>query len=164
MAPPGFCNRGKVRYGSIGGLEYEVPQSRLYCLYQRGSLLDGLAMYLSCDTKKFRDNESTHILHNFWTSTHRGKLPPPPGGATAPPPGHKASSRHIEAGVGLTSPHADHCLWLTTLTRRTAPRTTAGAPRIIACKSAVRVRRTARQRLCPVTGDSLSPAVSRYGW
>jgi len=41
-------------------------------------LLDGLAMYLSCDTKKFHDNESTHILHNFWTSTHRGKLPPSP--------------------------------------------------------------------------------------
>ena len=52
-------------------------------VYQRGSLLDDLAMYLSCDTKKFHDNESTHILHNFWTSTHRGKLPPfPPGGAT----------------------------------------------------------------------------------
>ena len=32
VAPPGFCNRGEVRYGSIGGLEYEVPQSRLYCL------------------------------------------------------------------------------------------------------------------------------------
>ena len=76
MAPPGFCNRGKVRYESIGGLEYEIPQSRLYC--QRGSLLDGLAMYLSCDTKKFHDNESTHILHNSWTSTHRGKLPPSP--------------------------------------------------------------------------------------
>jgi len=30
-------------------------------------------MYLSCDTKKLHDNESTHILHNFWTSTHRGK-------------------------------------------------------------------------------------------
>jgi len=45
-------------------------------VYQRGSLLDGLAMYLSCDTKKFHDNESTHIIHNFWTSTHRGKLPP----------------------------------------------------------------------------------------
>jgi len=72
-----------VRYGSIGDLEYEVPQSRLYCLYQRGSMLDGLAMYLSCDRKKFHDNESTHILHNFWTSTHRGKLPPfPLGGAT----------------------------------------------------------------------------------
>jgi len=29
VAPPspGFCNRGEVRYGSIGGLEYEVPQS-----------------------------------------------------------------------------------------------------------------------------------------
>jgi len=52
-------------------------------VYQRGSLLDGLAMYLSCDTKKFRDNKSTRILHNFWTSTHRGKLRPfPPGGAT----------------------------------------------------------------------------------
>ena len=32
VAPSGFCNRGEVRYGSIGGLEYEVPQSRLYCL------------------------------------------------------------------------------------------------------------------------------------
>jgi len=45
-------------------------------MYQRGSLLDGLAMYLSlyiCDTKKFHDNESTHILHNFWTSTYRGE-------------------------------------------------------------------------------------------
>jgi len=68
VAPPGFCNRGEVKYGYIGGLQYEVPQSRLFCLcinYQRGSLLDGLAMYLSCDTKKFHDNESTHILHNF---------------------------------------------------------------------------------------------------
>ena len=27
VAPPGFCNRGGVRYGSIGGLEYEVPQT-----------------------------------------------------------------------------------------------------------------------------------------
>jgi len=34
VAPVGFCNRGgrEVRYGSIGDLEYEVPQSRLYCL------------------------------------------------------------------------------------------------------------------------------------
>jgi len=48
-------------------------------VYQRGSLVDGLAMYLSCDTKKFHDNESTHILHNFWTSTHTGgKLPTSP--------------------------------------------------------------------------------------
>jgi len=72
-----------VRYGSIGGLEYEVPQSRLYCLCINAALLDGLAMYLSCDTKKFHYNESTHILHNFWTSTHRGEASPlPPSDAT----------------------------------------------------------------------------------
>ena len=42
-----------------------------------GSLLDGLAMYLSRDTTKFHDNEGTHILHiNFWTSTHRGEASP----------------------------------------------------------------------------------------
>jgi len=35
-------------------------------------------MYLSCDTKKFHDNESTHILHNFWTSTHTGEASPSP--------------------------------------------------------------------------------------
>ena len=58
------------------------PVPVVLSVYQRGSLLDGLAMYLSCDTNKFHDNESTHILHNFWTSTHRGKLPLPPGGAT----------------------------------------------------------------------------------
>ena len=34
-------------------------------------------MYLSCDTKKFHDNESTHILHNFWTSTDRGEASRP---------------------------------------------------------------------------------------
>jgi len=53
------------------------PVPVVLSVYQRGSLLDGLVVYLSCDTKKFHDNESTHILHNFWTSTHRGKLPPP---------------------------------------------------------------------------------------
>ena len=37
---------------------------------------------MSCDTKKFHDNESTHILHNFWTSTHRREAFPLPGGAT----------------------------------------------------------------------------------
>ena len=68
-----------MRYGSIGGLEYEVPPVPVVLsVYQRGCLLDGLAMYLSCDTKKFHDNESTHILHNFWTSTHRGEASPFP--------------------------------------------------------------------------------------
>ena len=45
---------GEVRYRSVGGLEYEVPQK--------------LTHLLQC----------THILHNFWTSTHRGELPPFP--------------------------------------------------------------------------------------
>jgi len=58
VAPPGFCNRGEVRYGSIGGLEYEVSQK--------------LTHLLQC----------THTLHNFWTSTHRGEASPP-GGTTA---------------------------------------------------------------------------------
>jgi len=94
VAPPGFCNRGEVRYGSIGGLEYEVVLS----VYQRGSLLDGLAMYLSCDTAKFHDNESTHILHNFWTSTHRREASPlPPGGATGY---SRASNARVWCGVG----------------------------------------------------------------
>ena len=35
-------------------------------------------MYLSCDTKKFHDNESTHILRNFRTSTHSGEASPHP--------------------------------------------------------------------------------------
>jgi len=54
------------------------PVPVVLCVYQRGCLLDGIAMYLSCDTKKFHDNESTQILHNFWTSTHRGSFPRSP--------------------------------------------------------------------------------------
>jgi len=38
-----------------------LPIPVVLSVYQRGSLLDGLAMYFSCDTKKFHDNESTHI-------------------------------------------------------------------------------------------------------
>jgi len=50
----------------------------------RGSLLDGLAKYLSRDTKKFHDNESTHILHNFWAFTHREGESFPPSPLAAP--------------------------------------------------------------------------------
>ena len=38
VAPPGFCNRGGVRYGSIGGLEYEVPQKLTHLLQCIGNL------------------------------------------------------------------------------------------------------------------------------
>jgi len=71
-----------VRYR--GSRVRSPPVPVVLSVYQRGSLLDGLAMNLSCDTKKLHDNESTHILHNFWTSTHRGEASLfPPGGATA---------------------------------------------------------------------------------
>ena len=59
------------------------PVPVVLSVYQSGSLLDGLAMYLSCDTKKFHDNESTHILDIFGRPLIGGKLPLPPGGATA---------------------------------------------------------------------------------
>jgi len=80
LAPPGFCNRGGSEvWVHRGSRVRSPPVPVVLSVYQRGSLLDGLAMYLSCETKKFHDNESTHILHNFWTSTHRGrKLPPSP--------------------------------------------------------------------------------------
>jgi len=72
--PPRFCNRGEVRYEVCRGSRVRSPPVPVVLsVYQRGSLLDCLAMYLSCDTKKLHDNESTHVLHNFWTSTHRGK-------------------------------------------------------------------------------------------
>ena len=93
VAPPGFCNRGEVRYWSIGGLEYEVPSPVVLSVYQRGSLLDGLAMYLSCDTKNFNDNEITHILHNFWTSTHGGSFPPLAAPLTTPASHHSVFYR-----------------------------------------------------------------------
>ena len=80
-------NRCRQDFVTGGGSEVWVyrgsrvrrpPVPVVLSVYQRGSLLDGLAMYLSCDTKKFHDNESTHILHNFWTSNHGGSFPPSP--------------------------------------------------------------------------------------
>jgi len=74
-----------VRYGSIGGLEYEVPQKLthlLQCIRNLYGLVrydfNRLAVYLSFRTF------ITHTLHNFWTFTHRGGSFPPSGGATAP--------------------------------------------------------------------------------
>jgi len=83
-----WCRQDFVTGGSevwvySGSRVRSPPVPVVLSVFQRGSLLDGLAMYLSCDTKKFHDNESTHILHNFWTSIHKGEASPlPPGGAT----------------------------------------------------------------------------------
>ena len=69
VAPTGFCNRGEVRYWSR---VQSPPEAHIYCS------ASGICRvwYLSCHTKKFHDNESTHILHNFGTSTHRGEASP----------------------------------------------------------------------------------------
>ena len=86
VALTGFCSGGGSEVWVYRGSRVRSPPVPVVLsVYQRGPLLDGLAMYLSCVTNKFHDNESTHILHNFWTSnTHiGGSFPPrPPGGAT----------------------------------------------------------------------------------
>ena len=75
-----FATGGSEVWVYRGSRVRSPPVLVVLSVYQRGSSLDGLAMYLSCDTKKFHDNESTHILslHNFWTSTHRGEASPLP--------------------------------------------------------------------------------------
>jgi len=85
VAPPGFCNRGEVRYGSIGGLEYEVPQSRLYCLCINVALC---STALQCTCRVIRRSSVTMKAHTYYIIFGRppigGSFPalPPSGGAT----------------------------------------------------------------------------------
>jgi len=125
VAPPGFCNRGGSEVWVYRGSRVRSPPSPgcIVCVCQRGSLLDGLAMYLSCDTMKFHDNESTHILHNFWTSTHRG------GASPSLPPWRRHCMRvsrgRTSHAVGRRSPTGGggaaellmRCLWSDTANR-----------------------------------------------
>jgi len=84
VAPPGFCNKGEVRYGSIGGLEYEVPQSRLYCLCINVALC---STALQCICRVIRRRSMTMKAHTYYIifglPPIGGSFPPPPGGATA---------------------------------------------------------------------------------
>ena len=78
VAPPGFCNGvGAVRYGSIGGLEYEVPQSRLYCLYINVALC---STALQCICRVIRRSSKTMKAHTYYIIFGRppiaGKLLP----------------------------------------------------------------------------------------
>ena len=79
VAPPGFCNRGEVRYGSIEGLEYEVPQSRLYCLCIDVVLC---STALQCICRVIRRSSMTMKAHTYYIIFGRppigGKLPPFP--------------------------------------------------------------------------------------
>ena len=76
VVPPGFCNRGEVRYGSIGGLEYEVPQSRLYCLCINVALC---STALQCICRVIRRRSMTMKAHTYYIIFGRppigGKLP-----------------------------------------------------------------------------------------
>ena len=78
MAPPGFCNRGEVRYGSIGGLEYEVPQSRLYCLCINVALC---STALRCICRVIQRSSMTMKGHTYYIIFGR----PPIGGGEAFP-------------------------------------------------------------------------------
>ena len=74
-----FVNRGESEVWVYRGSRVQSPPVPVVLsAYQRGSLLDGLAVYLSCYTKKFHDNESTHILHNFGRPPIGGSFPPSP--------------------------------------------------------------------------------------
>ena len=79
VAPPGFCNRGEVRYGSIGGLEYEVPQSRLYCLCINVALC---STALQCICRVIRRSSVTMKAHTYYIIFGR----PPIGGKLLPFP------------------------------------------------------------------------------
>ena len=83
VAPPGFCNRREVRCGSIGGLEYEVPQSRLYCLCINVALC---STALQCICRVIQRSSMTMKAHTYYIIFGRlpigESFPFPPGGAT----------------------------------------------------------------------------------
>jgi len=74
-----FVTGGEVRYGSIGGLEYEVPQPRLYCLCINVALC---STALQCICRVIRRSSMTMKAHTYYIIFGRppigGKLPPSP--------------------------------------------------------------------------------------
>jgi len=66
-----------MRYGSIGGLEYEVTQSRLYCLCINVVLC---STALQCICRVIRRSSMTMKAHTYYIIFGRppigGKLPP----------------------------------------------------------------------------------------
>jgi len=69
----------EVRYGSIGDLEYEVPQSRLYCLCINVALC---STALQCICRVIRRSPVTTKAHTYYIIFGRspigGTLPPSP--------------------------------------------------------------------------------------
>jgi len=70
---------GEVRYGSIGGLEYEVPQSGLYCLCINVALC---STALQCICRVIRRSSMTMKAHTYYIIFGR----PPIGGEASPLP------------------------------------------------------------------------------
>ena len=68
-----------MRYGSIGGLEYEVPQSRLYCLCINVALC---STALQCVCRVIRRSSMTTKAHTYYIIFGR----PPIGEASPFPP------------------------------------------------------------------------------
>jgi len=79
-----------VRYGSIGGLEYEVPQSRLYCLCINVALC---STALQCICREIRRSSMTMKAHTYYIIFGR---PPIGGKASAFPPLAAPLSRSVE--------------------------------------------------------------------
>ena len=74
-----FVTGGEVRYGSIGGLEHEVPQSGLYCLCVNVALC---STALQCICRVIRRSSMTMKAHTYYIIFGR----PPIGGGKLPPP------------------------------------------------------------------------------
>jgi len=75
-----FVTGGGVRYGSIGGLEYEVPQSRLYCLCISVALCPTA---LQCICRVIRRSSMTIKARTYYIIFGR---PPIGGEASLPSP------------------------------------------------------------------------------
>ena len=78
-----FVTGGGVKYVSIGGLEYGVPQSRLYCLCINVALC---STALQCICRAIRRSFTTMKVHTYYIIFGRppigGSFPLPPGGGT----------------------------------------------------------------------------------
>ena len=74
-----FVTGGEVRYGSIGGLEYEVPQSRLYCLCINVALCSTALQCICCVIRRSSMTMKAHTYYIIFGRPPIGrKLPPSP--------------------------------------------------------------------------------------